>query len=65
MTIIEIIQTVDLKYSHSCIYMESMEIEQPISLANLTRTSALPMNPSIAMNPIPSIEILNTMTWRS
>jgi hypothetical protein len=38
-----------------------MEFEQQIPLANLTWTSALPMSPSIAMNPIPSIGILNTM----
>jgi hypothetical protein len=42
--------------------MESMEIEQQIPLANLTRRSALPISPSIAMSPISSIEILNTMT---
>jgi hypothetical protein len=62
MTIIEIIQMVDLKYLYSRIYMESMEIEQQIPLANLTRRSALPISPSIAMSPISSIEILNTMT---
>ena len=32
-----------------------------IQLATLIRRSALPMSPSIAINPVPSIQILNTM----
>jgi hypothetical protein len=39
----------------------TLKIKVQIPLANLLTRSALPMSPSIAINPVPSTYILNTM----
>jgi hypothetical protein len=62
MIIVKMIQMIDFKYLHLHIYMESMEFEQQIPVANVTRRSALSICSSIAIRLFWSIEIINTMT---